>query len=104
MAAKTSILVFYLTLSKSQRVFRWFTIATLVVVNAAGVALTALNIFQCHPVDAVFKDPQPSSATCTDIVTLYLSSAPVNIIGLGHVFLPMPVLTGMRLPRNRRSS
>jgi len=103
MATKTSILVFYLTLSKSQRVFRWFTIATLVVVNAAGVALTALNIFQCHPVDAVFKDPQPSSATCTDIVTLYLSSAPVNIItDLAILFLPMPVLTGMRLPRKQK--
>jgi len=103
MATKTSILVFYLGLSKSQQVFRWFTIATLVVVNTAGAALTALNIFQCHPVDAVFKDPQPSSATCTDIVTLYLSSAPVNIItDLAILFLPMPVLTGMRLPQKQK--
>lgn len=103
MATKTSILVFYLGLSKSQQVFRGFTIATLVVVNAAGAALTALNIFQCHPADAVFKDPQPSSATCTDIVTLYLSSAPVNIItDLAIFFLPMPVLTGMRLPQKQK--
>lgn len=103
MATKTSILAFYLTLSKNQQIFRRCTIATLVVVNAAGVALTALNIFQCRPVGAVFKDPLPSSATCTDIVTLYLSSAPVNIItDLAILFLPMPVLTGMRLPRKQK--
>lgn len=103
MATKTSILVFYLTLSKNQQVFRWFTLATLVVVNAAGFALTLLNIVQCHPIGAVFKDPVPSSATCTDIVTLYLSSAPVNIItDLAILFLPMPILTGMRLPRKQK--
>ena len=103
MATKTSILLFYLTLSKHQQVFRWLTVATLVVVNAAGTALTALNIFQCHPVAAVFKDPLPSDATCTDIVTLYLSSAPVNIItDLAILFLPMPILTGMRLPRKQK--
>jgi hypothetical protein len=84
-------------------VFRWFTLATLVVVNAAGFALTLLNIVQCHPIGAVFKDPVPSSATCTDIVTLYLSSAPVNIItDLAILFLPMPILTGMRLPRKQK--
>ncbi|KAI9880983.1 MAG: hypothetical protein M1830_009477 [Pleopsidium flavum] len=103
MATKTSILAFYLTLSKTEQVFRWFTLATLVVVNAAGIALTLLNIAQCHPVGAVFKDPLPSSATCTDIVTLYLSSAPVNIItDLAILFLPMPILTRMRLPRKQK--
>ena len=103
MATKTSICLFYLTLSKNHPVFRWSTIATLAVVNVAGLALTFLNIFQCRPVGAAFDDPTQPMAKCIDIVTLYLSSAPVNIItDLAILFLPMPILTSMRLPRNEK--
>ncbi|ORY12235.1 MFS monosaccharide transporter-like protein [Clohesyomyces aquaticus] len=103
MATKTSILIFYLTLSKTQKIFRWATIATLVVVNLGGLALTLLNILQCRPVTAAFKTPVPKSATCSDIVTLYLSSAPLNIItDLAILFLPMPILTRMRLPKKQK--
>ena len=103
MATKTSICLFYLTLSKNQPVFKWSTIATLAVVNVAGLALTFLNILQCRPVGAAFDDPIQPTAKCIDIVTLYLSSAPVNIItDLAILFLPMPILTSMRLPRNEK--
>jgi len=103
MATKTSICLFYLTLSKNHPVFKWTTVATLFVVNVAGIALTFLNIFQCRPIGAAFDDPISPTAECIDIVTLYLSSAPVNIItDLAMLFLPMPILTGMRLPRNEK--
>ena len=103
MATKTSICLFYLTLSKNHPVFRWSTIATLAMVNVAGLALTILNILQCRPVGAAFDDPIRPTAKCIDIVTLYLSSAPVNIItDLAILFLPMPILTSMRLPRNEK--
>lgn len=103
MATKTSICLFYLTLSKNHPVFRWSTIATLAVVNVAGLALTFLNILQCRPLGAAFDDPIKPMAKCIDIVTLYLSSAPVNIItDLAILFLPMPILTSMRLPRNEK--
>ena len=103
MATKTSILIFYLTLSKNHQIFRWTTLTTLFVVNTAGIALTFLNILQCHPVGAVFADPIPQTAVCTDIVTLYLSSSPVNIItDLAILFLPMPILTSMRLPQKQK--
>ena len=103
MATKTSILIFYLSLSKNQQIFKWATWATLAVVNIAGLALTFLNIFQCKPVGAVFQQAVPADAVCTDIVSLYLSSAPVNIItDLVILFLPMPILTGMRLPKKQK--
>jgi len=103
LATKTSILLFYLSLSKEEKLFRYLSYATLGVVNVAGLALTFLNIFQCRPVTATFKNPIPSSASCTNILTLYLSSAPVNIItDLAILFLPMPLLTGMRLPRKQK--
>jgi fucose permease len=103
MATKTSILLFYLTLSKTQKVFRGATIATLVVVNVGGLALTILNILQCRPVGAAWASPVPATAHCTNIVTIYLSSAPLNIItDLAILFLPMPILTGMRLPKKQK--
>jgi hypothetical protein len=103
MATKTSICLFYLTLARNQRIFKWSTVATLVVVNIAGLALTILNIIQCRPVHVGFEDPRPPGARCTDIVTLYLSSAPVNIVtDLALLFIPFPILTSMRLPRNEK--
>ena len=103
MATKTSILIFYLSLSKNQQIFKWASWATLAVVNIAGLALTFLNIFQCTPVGAVFQQVVPAGAVCTNIVSLYLSSAPVNIItDLVMLFLPMPILTGIRLPRKQK--
>lgn len=101
MATKSSILFFYLTLSKTHKIFRWATIATLVVVNVGGLALTLLNIFQCDPVSAAFYTPIEPPHTCINIVTIYLSSAPLNIItDLAIFFLPMPLLTGMFVLRS----
>ncbi|RHZ54104.1 putative MFS monosaccharide transporter [Aspergillus thermomutatus] len=103
MAVKTSILVFYLTLTKGEKVFRWANYVTLFVINAAGLALTLVNVFQCHPVEAAFSYPLPPNAHCIDILTLYLSSSPVNIItDLAILFIPIPILTQMRLPRKQK--
>ena len=103
MALKTSILAFYLTFSTTHRVFKWACIATLVVVNAGGIALTLVSVLQCRPVSATFQEVVPASARCTDIVTIYLSSAPLNLItDFAILFLPMPILTAMRLPRKQK--
>ena len=103
MAVKSSILVFYLTLTRGESVFRWANYITLFVVNAAGLALTLVNVFQCHPVGAAVSYPLPPDAQCTDILTLYLCSSPVNITtDLAILFLPIPILTKMRLPRKQK--
>ncbi|KAI7561213.1 hypothetical protein D0864_08768 [Hortaea werneckii] len=103
MALKTSILSFYLGFSSTHRIFRWACIATLFVVNAGGLALTIVTVFQCRPISATFDPVTPADATCTDIVTIYLSSAPLNLItDFAILFLPMPVLTAMRLPRKQK--
>jgi fucose permease len=103
MATKTSILLFYLNLTQTEKIFRWATWGTLAIVNLAGLALTLLNTFQCRPISAAFLTPVPQQDHCEYIVTLYLSSAPVNIItDLAIMFLPMPLLTAMRLPRKQK--
>lgn len=103
MAVKTSILVFYLTLTRNQKVFRWANYITLAVVNIAGFALTMVFVFQCRPVSAAFHSTVRPGAQCIDIVTLYLSSSPVNIItDLAIIFLPIPILTQMRLPYKQK--
>jgi hypothetical protein len=103
MAVKSSILSFYLSLSKTTpRVFRQVTIATLIVVNVGGFILTVLNIVQCRPLHFVLEYPlQPTK--CTDILRLYFSAAPLNIITDVAIFsLPIPILTGLRLPRKQK--
>ena len=106
MATKTSILIFYLRLSRNtQTILRVASYITLAIVNVAGVVLTFLNAFQCSPVSAAY-DPTSTNdnSTCISIVTLYLCSAPVNIItDLAILVLPIPVLTGMRLPQRQKT-
>ncbi|EXJ86059.1 hypothetical protein A1O1_06428 [Capronia coronata CBS 617.96] len=106
MLTKTSIVVFYLSVMSKDvdPVFKWCNWLTLALVNVAGAALTFYNIFQCRPVGAGYQYPTPlGRVKCTDIVTLYLSSAPVNIVtDIAVLFLPMPILTRMRLPRKQK--
>ena len=105
MFTKTSIIIFFISVMSKDvdPIFKWCNWLTLAVTNLAGLALTFLNIFQCHPISATFLYPTPNNVNCIDIVTLYLSSAPVNIItDLAILFLPMPILTGLRLPKKQK--
>ncbi|KAI4592153.1 hypothetical protein KJ359_011481 [Pestalotiopsis sp. 9143b] len=99
MATKTSILIFYLRLSRNtEQVLRMASWVVLAIVNIAGVVLTFLNIFQCRPIRAAF-DRYTEEAQCIPLLTEFLCSAPVNIVtDLAILALPLPVLTGMRLP------
>lgn len=103
MALKTSILVFYLRLSKNtQQVLRVCSWVMLGIVNVAGVALTLLNIFQCRPVQAAFS-VYLGKTQCIPLLTEFICSAPVNVVtDLAILALPIPVLTGMRLPKRQK--
>ncbi|TGJ87045.1 hypothetical protein E0Z10_g1767 [Xylaria hypoxylon] len=103
MAFKTSILVFYLRLSKNtQKVLRLASWAVLIIVNLAGSVLTLLNIFQCRPVEAAFNMTDPPGQ-CIPLLTEFICSAPVNIVtDLAILALPLPVLTSMRLPPRQK--
>lgn len=103
MALKTSVLVFYLRLSKNtQQVLRIASWIVLAIVNVSGVVLTFMNIFQCTPVKAAFSLYE-GQTKCTPLLTEFVCSAPVNIVtDLAILALPIPVLTGMRLPRRQK--
>jgi len=76
--------------------------ATLAVVNVAGLVLTFLNIFQCRPLSKIF-DPHDVTQKCIPLITLYLVSAPINIVtDLIILALPIPILKGMHLPRKQK--
>lgn len=52
---------------------------------------------------AIFAIPKPEDAHCTDVISLYLSSAPVNICtDIAILVLPMPVLRTLTLPRKQK--
>ncbi|KAJ4407438.1 hypothetical protein N0V82_009928 [Gnomoniopsis sp. IMI 355080] len=103
MALKTSILIFYLRLSKNtQQVLRIASWVVLGIVNIAGIVLTLLNIFQCRPVQAAFS-LNAGETQCIPLLTEFICSAPVNIVtDLAILALPIPVMTGMRLPKRQK--
>ncbi|CCF35124.1 fucose permease [Colletotrichum higginsianum] len=103
MATKTSVLIFYLRLSKNtKKVLRFASWVTLGIVNLAGTVLTLINIFQCRPVQAAWEI-WPSNAQCIPLLTEFICSAPINIVtDLAILALPIPVLTGMRLPPRQK--
>ena len=104
MATKTSILIFYLRLAKNtQIVLRYASWATLVVVNINGTVLTLMNIFQCRPISAAWQ-MGADAPTCIPLLTEFICAAPVNIVtDLAILALPIPVLTGMRLPSRQKT-
>jgi hypothetical protein len=95
MATKTAILLLYIRMAAAHPFLRYASFGTLAIVNTAGIVLTFLNIFQCRPIRAAFdKD----SGTCIDVVSLYLSSAPINVLtDLAILLLPLPILTRLRM-------
>ncbi|KAI1140333.1 MFS general substrate transporter [Hypoxylon sp. FL0543] len=103
MATKTSVLIFYLRLSKNtQKVLRFASWAVLGLVNLAGAVLTLINIFQCRPLPAAY-DPLVVPTYCIPILTQFICSAPINVVtDLAILALPLPVLTSMRLPRRQK--
>lgn len=100
MLSKTSILLQYSQLFSSNEVFKWFNTATMVVVNLGGFALTMMTAFQCSPPDAVFNPLRSTERDdkCTSVLTIYLSSVPLNIItDVAILLLPMPIVKLLNL-------
>lgn len=98
MATKSSILLLYLSMKTYVRFFRYASIFLLCLVNVAGLVLTLLNVFQCRPVSAALDWNPSEDAKCLSLVSLYLCSAPVNILtDCAIILLPLPILTGMRM-------
>lgn len=101
MATKTSILVFYLHLSKNKKYFRLVTYITIAVVNIAGTILTFLSIFVCDPITKTFSDH--TTQKCIRLVTLYFAASPTNVAtDVVILILPIPILTDMQLPRKQK--
>ena len=95
MATKSAILLLYLRMSAAHPFLKrasWFVLA---IVNLSGTVLTFLNVFQCRPVYAAFTN---TKGQCIDLVSMYLSSAPVNILtDIAILLLPLPILTALRI-------
>jgi fucose permease len=85
-------------------VLRFASWLILVIVNIAGVVLTFMNVFQCMPVQAAWNANYKGSTKCIPLLTEFICAAPVNIVtDLAILALPIPVLTGMRLPSRQKT-
>ena len=101
MATKTAILVLYIRMAAAHRFLRLASIATLVVVALSGVILTFLSVFRCRSIVAFVATG--NSTQCIDLVVLYSSSAPVNVLtDLAILLLPLPILTSLRLESRQK--
>lgn len=101
MATKTSILIFYVHISKNKKYFRLAAYITIVVVNIAGGVLTLVSIFVCNPISKTFSDK--SNQKCIRLVTLYFAAAPTNVAtDIVILILPIPILTKMHLPLKQK--
>jgi hypothetical protein len=99
-ATKLAILMLYYRMSQLRPFFRYATLAVAVIVVLNGFVLRFLNIFQCHPISGAFKEQE---ATCIDIVTLFICSAPVDVItDIAILVLPLPIVTAMRLDARQK--
>ncbi|ORY31789.1 major facilitator superfamily domain-containing protein [Naematelia encephala] len=95
MATKSAILVLYIRMAAAHPFLRYASWGVMGVVDLAGVVLTFLNLFPCRPLSAAFSD---DDGKCIDLVSLYLSSAPINVLtDLAILLLPLPILTRMRM-------
>lgn len=92
---KTAILLLYIRMSAAHPHLRYASYFTLFIVNTGGVVLTLLSVFQCRPIASAWNG---ESGHCIDVISLYLSSAPINILtDLAILLLPLPILTALRL-------
>uniref|UniRef100_A0A093VFJ4 L-fucose-proton symporter n=1 Tax=Talaromyces marneffei PM1 TaxID=1077442 RepID=A0A093VFJ4_TALMA len=99
MVTKSSILVFYLKLTHGRGLFHFANYATLFVVNVAGLGLTLSEVYQCHPVSAIFHFRTQTAENCTNIFQSSLSVVPYDIVtDMAIIILPIPLLTRMHLP------
>jgi hypothetical protein len=95
MTTRTAILILYHHIAVAHPFLRYASLCTMAVINIAGIVLTFLNIFQCHPIFAAFSE---IDGTCIDIVSLYFASAPINVLtDLAILLLPLPILTSLRM-------
>ncbi|CRG85661.1 1,3-beta-glucan synthase component FKS3 [Talaromyces islandicus] len=102
-STKSSILVFFFSLTKGKKVLFRANYALLFIVIAVGLALTITQVFQCRPVSAVFELEKQSKETCTNIFITAISTAPYNIAtDIALLVIPIPLLTRIGLPYRQR--
>ncbi|WWC88245.1 uncharacterized protein L201_003151 [Kwoniella dendrophila CBS 6074] len=104
MTIKLAILLLYRRMSEVQPWFRYGTYATMLIVSLAGTVCTFIAIFQCRPVHAAWTTSQDGEhGQCVDVIALFLSSAPVNILtDLSILLLPLPILTSLRMEMRQK--
>lgn len=102
-AAKNSILTFYLILTYRVKVFYRANWVLLFITNAIGVALTITAATQCHPVTAIYHLETQTKKECTNTFISAISTVPYNIAtDIAILFIPVPLLTRIALPFRQR--
>ena len=68
-----------------------------------GASYSQIATLECRPIRAAWNPFYAGEVRCIPLLTEFICSSPINIItNLCLLFLPIPVLTGMRLPKRQK--
>ncbi|KAA8893580.1 hypothetical protein FN846DRAFT_514101 [Sphaerosporella brunnea] len=100
---KSSSLALYLRLSPSPT-FRRAVVFMIVVVTCQALANLISVIFQCNPVNFLWRQLVPGTVgKCIDINNFYLANAALTITTDFMTYaLPMPTLWGLKMPKRQK--
>ncbi|KAK0103168.1 hypothetical protein ONS95_014966 [Cadophora gregata] len=99
---KISILTFYLRIFQHEARFRLAVYSTIVFIALGTTTISALTIFQCHPVP-YFWDKDVRNGTCVDINALAYANSGLSIVqDLMIVVLPIRLVWRMGFLEGRK--
>ncbi|KAF7881614.1 uncharacterized protein EAF02_006302 [Botrytis sinoallii] len=104
LCAKVSILMYYLSIFRPSKAFRWTVYGTLVFTICYLIASTLVQVFWCNPVAAAFGIKTPGKkAVCLDGYVTDLAIGALNLLtDIIILVLPMPMLYRLQLSRGRK--
>ncbi|KAI5817779.1 major facilitator superfamily domain-containing protein [Pyronema omphalodes] len=106
---KVSVLLYYQRLFRDYKTLKRLSWCIMFVIVVGAFVLTMLVLFQCHPFHIVLVAHQqrinPGHWKCLDVVRLVYAAAPLQIItDFAVILLPMPILSGLQLPRKQKAT
>ncbi|CCX07968.1 Similar to Glucose/galactose transporter; acc. no. Q2YIJ8 [Pyronema omphalodes CBS 100304] len=105
---KVSVLLYYQRLFRDYKTLKRLSWCIMFVIVVGAFVLTMLVVFQCRPFHIVLiahnQRINPGHWKCLDVVRLVYAAAPLQIItDFAVILLPMPILSGLQLPRKQKA-
>ena len=100
-SVKISIVHFYITIFRSNKIFLKFAYAAMVFVSTFGVAVFVSDVLTCHPLSKMWNPLQPG--VCESRFAALIAQSSCNMAtDLIIILLPMPMIWGLHIATRRK--